>query len=425
MKVPRVSSGSLGLPPGIANQTELDSANLQQNTHQEANHTNNVYQKLAAIDRDRGCPMELIHVLAKAAMQDQSINNDIDQLYQRCLSSTPIPRDAQQMNRTAATQGQVARTPSVASQSRPQQQPHLSISQYPVSRSSVIGSASTYHQSTASPAPSIGSVRGRSQVPQLDDSPESSGRASKRSRLSNASDIMIRCTSSSGREYEVPLRSVKDPLTIPQCPRPPRSTTQLKVPQKQGGSSNASRGCRTASNASPEDDDEPEPKEKPANYSKLLERTEKDLGWYGKYDNMSDQREQTMGIDVSIKIEGFLSKLRESMDKHKSFGNRVHVLTVMREILMAVCQTQGSRVGSEVRKSAYEYDDNMVLAIEKLTPGQRRKLWALDDGAWARKMQEFIDESEGYCFLDRLPEVLQLLNPNASSAEPDSDLEII
>lgn len=187
-------------------------------------------------------------------------------------------------------------------------------------------------------------------------------RGPKRRRSSSVSNPMIRCQTPSGKEREVPLRSIKSPRTIPQCPRPPKSADQLRIPQPRA-SPNTSQSRRSVNSTNPEvveDEDEPEPKEKPADYRKLLERVEKDLGWYGKYDKYSDAREMTAGMNVSIKIEQLLGKLRGFMDKHQSFGNRVHVLTIMREMLMAVLQTQGSRVGSEVRKGAYRYDDNMI-----------------------------------------------------------------
>ncbi|KAI2465044.1 hypothetical protein F4781DRAFT_410997 [Annulohypoxylon bovei var. microspora] len=244
---------------------------------------------------------------------------------------------------------------------------------------------------------------------------------------------MIRCGSSSGREYEVPLRSIKSPRVIPQCPRPPKSATQLRAPGMQGasnqpGTARQDSGRTPQVDADPDPDDEPEPREKPVNFSKFLDAAEKDLGWHGKYDNMSDQREQTAGMKVAIKLEQVLEKLRGFMDKHQSLDNRVHILTIMREIMMAVLQTEGSRVGSEVRNCAFQYDDNLLWAAEKLTAAQRRKLKTLDGGAWVRDLKLLAEEAKSYCIFERLPQVLQVFEPIASStanAEHDSDVEII
>ncbi|KAI1098729.1 hypothetical protein F4804DRAFT_323893 [Jackrogersella minutella] len=410
--------------------------NMQQHMHQGLNDDTynfnyNVYHKLATIDVNRGCPMELIHITAKAAMRDPLINHDIDQLYHRCFGLPPIAYGSQQIQMPAAPSHVIPTPPLIGSHPQPYPQALLPTPRVPVAEPAADTSMATHMRPDAARTSSVELAPRQLPVQQTwsRDRPAHSPRGDKRRRRSSTLDPMIKCSSSDGREYEVALSSIKDPEVIPQCPRPPKSAAQLGVSKVQSAPSIRPRAGYEEISHHPEvDDDEPEPREKLVDYSKLIATTEKDLGWYGKYDKMSDQREQTAGINVSIKIEGLLRKLCGFMDKHQSFNNRVHVLTVMREIIMAVLQTQGSRVGSEVRKSAYQYDDNMVWAMEKLTPGQRRKLKNHNGGAWVRDLRQLIDEANQYCFLERLPETLRLIEPNpGDSVEVDSssDVEIL
>ncbi|XXH02784.1 hypothetical protein Hte_009170 [Hypoxylon texense] len=363
----------------------------------------NVYHKLAAIDGNRASPPELIHTLAKAAMRDPEINNDIDQIYQR----------HQQMRAPVQTD---PRQPAMLTQ--------LPVSQ--PSAGSAIGYNLTpaYAQPNATLAQPVERARG---PPLLTFNRPSADvqRGAKRQRVSESSEIpdgMTRSYSADRKEYSlIDIRSIKDPLPIPQCPRPPKSAAQLQIPplqtQTRRSGSNAANPEADEEEEEEEEEEEPEPKENAADYSKVLEKVEKDLGWYGKYDKYSDARERTVGTAVAIRIRGVLEKMRGHMDKHRSFGNRAHVLTVMREILMAVLQTEGSRVGAEVRKSAYQYDDNLIWAVEKLTPAQRRKLQNLDGGAWVAEMRKLVGEANSYCIFERLPTVLSLLDPDAEDAE--------
>ncbi|KAI6085685.1 hypothetical protein F4821DRAFT_239863 [Hypoxylon rubiginosum] len=361
--------------------------------------TGNVYYKLAAIDGNRACRQDLIHTLAKAAMRDPDISNDIDRIYLR----------HQQMH-----------IPGSQATSRQ----HAESTQLPIpqpSAASVTGriSTSAYSQPAAR-AQSAETVRKRSSTALNAPGEEPHGDL-KRHRRSETPEGMIRTYSANGKESRlIDIRSIKDPRVIPQCPRPPKSAAQLQIHQPRA----QARRSGNAAN-SEADEEEPEPKEKAADYSNLLEKVEKDLGWYGKYDKYSDARERTAGMNVAIRIETLLEKLRGHMDKHQSFRNRVHILTVMREMLMAVLQTEGSRCGSEVRKSAYQYDDNLIWAAEKLTTAQRRKLKVLDGGAWMRDLQQLIDEAHSYRIFTRLPTLLSVIDPDASNAaaeEPEDEV---
>lgn len=163
--------------------------------------------------------------------------------------------------------------------------------------------------------------------------------------------------------------------------------------------------------------DEPDyPREKPVNYTKWLARVENDMNWYGKHDAHGDQRQLTLGIEIAIKIENQLRKLSANLDKstHRSFVNRVHTLTIMQEMIEAATTTEGSRVSSSCRRSAYDYDNIFVGAVQKLTDAQSRRLKVLDRGTWVKDLCEMIKQYDKYCVWPRLKDALVLLDPEAA-----------
>lgn len=75
-----------------------------------------------------------------------------------------------------------------------------------------------------------------------------------------------------------------------------------------------------------EEDDEiievepPEPREKQVKYDKLLKQTERDLGWYGKYDRCGEWREESLAVGACHNIGARLGKLSQSMGQHRSYA---------------------------------------------------------------------------------------------------------
>lgn len=60
--------------------------------------------------------------------------------------------------------------------------------------------------------------------------------------------------------------------------------------------------------------------------------------------------------------------------------------------------------------------------------GQRHRRKALNGGAWVQELKELIEEASRYSILKRLPEALQLIDPDTSSAaavEHQSDIVTI
>ncbi|RYO86913.1 hypothetical protein DL766_003311 [Monosporascus sp. MC13-8B] len=399
-----------------------------------------LYHKLSIIDYDLRCPIDLIHLIVKAAMRDPVIAQDIDLLVARRNEEfRPRPQNIQQhppansvlRNSVPPTGPQVQATGPQAQPTGPQVQPLGPQAQPPAPQSQQIAPQPQPTASQPQATHSQVSAQKTPGTPSASATGQAQGPASTRpseSREQTGSTSPPRDEPASNRQREgseeipingVPLHMIRSPRTTPRCPRPAKSPTELQVPQKTHSSNAENDGNRRGNVIDPTDEEAAsEPSEKPADYSKLLETMEKDLGWYGKYDNVSERRQITLGIEVSFKIGKLLERLRGYMENHHSFPNRSHILTVMREILMAVLQTEGSRVGHEVRSSAFEYDANFVWAVEKLTDDQKRKLRALDDGKWVKGLQELIELANAYCIFPELRKALLMIDTDAAAEDP-------
>ncbi|KAK7740621.1 hypothetical protein SLS62_011062 [Diatrype stigma] len=371
-----------------------------------------LYHKLSVIDYDLRCPIDLVHLIVKAAMRDPVIAQDIDLLVaRRAQEFRPAPQQQpQNVQQLPPNPGPSGPATSVPPNGAQYQAAALQVAtggtQTPAPRPTP---APAQRQAAAHP-PAAAPPAARPTAPPRSEA--SSGR-----QHSDTPEMLV-----AGE----PLHLIKDPLVIPTCPRPAKSATELQVPQTASGSAARTTGNHQGNAinlTNDEADPDSEPREKPADYSKLLEMTEKDLGWHGKYDNVSDQRQVSLGIQVAIKIEKLLERLRGYMETNKSFSNRVHILTVMREIIMAPLQTEGSRIGREVRNSAYQYDDNFVWAVEKLTDAQKQKLKTLDGGKWVEALRELMEQADAYCVFPKLREALVAIDPAAANSGEDQDGE--
>ncbi|KAI1484898.1 hypothetical protein F5X96DRAFT_662398 [Biscogniauxia mediterranea] len=156
-------------------------------------------------------------------------------------------------------------------------------------------------------------------------------------------------------------------------------------------------------------DGPPEPQEPPCNFTWVVDRAEVQLGWTGNWDKMSEIRQTSIGYTVAFKLQKLEKKMNAMMDKFVTFPNRVHILTVMREIMAATLETD-SRVGEECRECAREYDDNFVEAVRKLTLEQRRRLRTLEGGKWMQELRELIDEAKRQSLFRRLEQAFTCIN---------------
>ncbi|RYP78371.1 hypothetical protein DL771_000556 [Monosporascus sp. 5C6A] len=191
----------------------------------------------------------------------------------------------------------------------------------------------------------------------------------------------------------------------------PGSDSAPDTPVTGAGNANGNR-------TEPGDGEPPEPKEPSCNYTWVVDRAETHLGWTGNWDKYSEIRQHTIGVSVAGKLQKLMQLMEKHMDKYKTFVNRVHILCVMREVLMATLDTD-SIVGSEVRRNAQGYDDAYVAAAAKLTPPQRRRLKALEAGKVIREFQDLVDEAKHQNMFPRLEEALAVFESSEDSRTED------
>ncbi|KAK7969404.1 hypothetical protein PG996_002157 [Apiospora saccharicola] len=140
-------------------------------------------------------------------------------------------------------------------------------------------------------------------------------------------------------------------------------------------------------------------KDEPVNFTWLLDQVEVELGWTGKYDKpnkYTETRLRSMAVLAASQVERILKKLGGKMTKHTSLPNRVHILTVMREIVQAVMQTPTtSHAGDEAQKCLARYQSQFLAAVNTLTAGQRDMIKIIEGGKWMRELQDTVSLAEG------------------------------
>ncbi|KAI3342229.1 hypothetical protein F4824DRAFT_194681 [Ustulina deusta] len=155
-----------------------------------------------------------------------------------------------------------------------------------------------------------------------------------------------------------------------------------------------------------------EPKEMPCNFTWAIDRAETHLGFTGKYEKESEIRQTSIGYEIAIKLQKLLKKLCATLDKHVTIANRVHILTVMREILAATLEADHT-VGKECRECSREYDGIYVDAVRKLTPEQLKRLKALEGGKWLEELQDLITEANRQAMFPLLKQAFNHINSAA------------
>lgn len=150
-------------------------------------------------------------------------------------------------------------------------------------------------------------------------------------------------------------------------------------------------------------------KEQSCNFTWVVDRAETHLGWTGNWDKESEIRQDTIGQSIAFKLQKLLKRMCAMIDKYVTFPNRVHILTVMREVIMATLETD-SRVGRRCRENAQEYDSAFVEAVAKLTPVQKQKLQALEGGKWMEELDGLINEAKRQSLFPRLEEAPGVIN---------------
>lgn len=117
------------------------------------------------------------------------------------------------------------------------------------------------------------------------------------------------------------------------------------------------------------------PKEKPVDYSKLLERVKYNMNWYGRHHAAGDERQSTISIEVAIRNVNNLITLASNLDNltNRSFATRVHIITIMLANSEAATLGGGLQLARCCCNSAYRCDEILTQALEKLSDAQRFK----------------------------------------------------
>ncbi|KAK8042199.1 hypothetical protein PG993_006722 [Apiospora rasikravindrae] len=159
-----------------------------------------------------------------------------------------------------------------------------------------------------------------------------------------------------------------------------------------------SQSFRPSPTSAVRDNDEPLSmrKDEPVDFTWMVDQAEAELGWTGKYDNDPPTRRRSRAVLAASQIDRILKKLDGKMVRHTSFPNRVHILTVMREIIQAVLETPTtSDAGDEAQTYLAHYEAQFLAAVDKMTPGQRNRLKILEGGQWMRELLDTTRLAEG------------------------------
>ncbi|KAK8060061.1 hypothetical protein PG996_009991 [Apiospora saccharicola] len=362
-----------------------------------ASRMTNLYHKLGQLDPDRTFPLDLVHILVKAAFRDPAIALDLDNAIQRQYLLAPGGLQPAQMG------------PPIPG--APVQPPNSSGVPSPP-----ILSPDTPTPPAPTAAPPAPAPRPSSNAPSIPASRVPAATGQKRPAYGMPS-VPLPPPRRIRTEAPMPLTgpgSASQPFIIPEDPpTPPRASPRRPVPPpresevRQPNYRNLEAFLKTLEAF---DRDAP-PREKQAKYDKLLKQTDRDLGWYGKYDRCSEWKEEELAVAACDHIGVRLGNLAKAMGQHRSYANRLHVLTVMREILMSCLKTSGCEVGSQVRNFGMDYDGSFVSAVQAMTPGQRRKVRAEGGGAWVDRFCVVTREARSYWTYGRLCDALVLLDP--------------
>ncbi|KAK8089922.1 hypothetical protein PG997_004883 [Apiospora hydei] len=132
-------------------------------------------------------------------------------------------------------------------------------------------------------------------------------------------------------------------------------------------------------------------KDAPVDFTWMVDQAEAELGRTGKYDHDTPTRRRSRAVLAASQIGRLLKNLDGKMGRHTSFRNRVHILTVMREIIQAVLETPTRRTtssdaGDEAQTYLAHYQALFLAAVDKMTPSQRDRLKILEGGLWMREL---------------------------------------
>lgn len=158
-----------------------------------------------------------------------------------------------------------------------------------------------------------------------------------------------------------------------------------------------------------DEDEDPEYVEQIGNFSWVVNEAQTYLGWTGKWDKEPATRQDILGKSAATKLQKLLKMMNAMADIYVTFRNRIHILSVMRQVILVTLDTD-SRIGDKCREMALEYDSLFVEAVGKLTASQKRKIKVLRGGRWMIGLLGLIDYANKLSIFPRLREVPALID---------------
>ncbi|KAK8011567.1 hypothetical protein PG990_010532 [Apiospora arundinis] len=365
----------------------------------------NLYHKVGQLDSERKCPITLVHILVRAACRDPVIALDPGQCH-----SEPVPLGSQWPPKFPTC----ANVPAHGTHT-----PHNAQG----TGFALPMAFATPNMPVAAAAPSVPATATESTaVAMAPTAPMSSTAGS--TGFSSAGQVVPAIVAGQKRSG--------DPLFSPQ---PPARRIRTEAPVQSAAEARLESDQSSFENSDDEDDEEdeevleaqtPEPREKRACYGQFVEEIANDLDWHAKYDYGTDGKEEKgkEALIISRHVANRMKKLARAMDEHRSYDNRLHVLTMMRDILFCCLKkAAGSWVGFEVRNLSCCYDSDFVAAVWLMTPGQRRKVRVQGGGAWNERFLVVMREARRHWVYPQLYQALVLLDPRrARKINPWGDL---
>ncbi|KAI2606091.1 uncharacterized protein GGS25DRAFT_373264 [Hypoxylon fragiforme] len=381
------------------------------------------YDMLSEMDPYKGSPKEFIHLLVRAAMRDEEVSKALhrmnDERIQNPASWQPLnpPWNQQHPQSTLHGHFQLQPIPTVPVGYGPQQppmpQPVLCYA-YPLSYPG-LGHRPLPEPLYGQPAPNT--------YPQLYSTPPSR--------------FKVPPYPTTSHPVGVPSSQVQHPPATPQYDPIPNSATNSpgNVNKSNSTSPNTStshtditmadhavdtEGGAVANDSAnvneyvvgledEDEDEDPEYVEQIGNFSWVVNEAQTYLGWTGKWDKEPATRQDILGKSAATKLQKLLKMMNAMADIYVTFRNRIHILSVMRQVILVTLDTD-SRIGDKCREMALEYDSLFVEAVGKLTASQKRKIKVLRGGRWMIGLLGLIDYANKLSIFPRLREVPALID---------------
>lgn len=167
---------------------------------------------------------------------------------------------------------------------------------------------------------------------------------------------------------------------------------------------------RTAGAVSSSSGSKKKPK-KDKTFDTEMKRAEVWMDYTGKYDDWSDGRERSAGLDVSFKLGTMIQKIADAArDPDASWGTKKNAINAVCHIVMAVLCAPVGRCAREVRHNIYDIEMAFESAVmEALSAEERMRLATDDEGAWMHFLADLEEQANSYCILGKIGKIRQKL----------------